>query len=386
MQRRDSPLPTMGRANVLNIRGIGRSAVDIELPSGVVLYRDGFPTFPGYFQNEPYYDIASVEILRGAQGTFAGKSAAGGAVLIRTASPDLSGFSGKVEGEVGNYQYFGGTGVINVPLSDTFAVRAAAHYENRGDYLVDSLTGPYTGKPGEPDLKSIRLGALWKPSDQLSAEFRLDASDLDFGGNITTSYGLSLRDVVNDADFKYRDRSWRTVANVKYSFANNLVLSSVTGWQRVHTNNNFDRNGSQQAFNRFDSQGTFSLVSQELNLISPDDAGPFSYVLGVFAQRTKNNIFDYLHEGFNIYLIPGDHFPTISLETPYLKTEDEISAFVDFKYKLTEQWTAEVGVRYSDYKLDSDINVVLFRGRRMSRRSMTIRPASPTRIWMRRSP
>src|SRR6187399_1769908 len=95
-----------GSANVLNIRGIGRSAVDIELPSGVVVYRDGFPTFPGYFQNEPYYDIASVEVLRGPQGTFAGKSAAGGAILIRTASPELGQTNGKVDAEIGNYQYW----------------------------------------------------------------------------------------------------------------------------------------------------------------------------------------------------------------------------------------------------------------------------------------
>jgi iron complex outermembrane recepter protein len=115
-----------GSANVLNIRGIGRSAVDIELPSGVVVYRDGFPTFPGYFQNEPYFDVASIEILRGPQGTFAGKSAAGGAILIRTASPELDEVSGNVEAEIGNYDYWGATGVINVPLGDTFAVRAAA--------------------------------------------------------------------------------------------------------------------------------------------------------------------------------------------------------------------------------------------------------------------
>src|ERR1700755_1848496 len=62
-----------GSANVLNIRGIGRSAVDVELPSGVVVYRDGFPTFPGYFQNEPYYDVAAIEVLRGPQGTFVGQ-------------------------------------------------------------------------------------------------------------------------------------------------------------------------------------------------------------------------------------------------------------------------------------------------------------------------
>ena len=347
-----------GSANVLNIRGIGRSAVDIELPSGVVVYRDGFPTFPGYFQNEPYYDIASIEILRGPQGTFAGKSAAGGAILIRTASPELGQTNGKVDAEIGNYQYWGATGVLNIPLGDTFAMRAALHHDERGEYLVDSLTGPYNGNPGETDLNSIRLGALWKPSDSLSAEFRLDASDLDFGGNITTSYGYSLTDPVNDADFKYRDRTWRTVANVRYTFDNDLVLSSVTGWARNHTNNNFDRNGSNPVFNRFVSQGVFELYSQEFNLISPDEGGPFSYVAGVFYQHTENEIFDWRNEGFNIYLIPGDPYPTITLDTPYLKKEDEWSAFVDLKYEFTDKWGAELGVRYSNYQLWSDINVV----------------------------
>ena len=33
-----------GSANVFNIRGIGRSKVDIEIPSGVVIYQDGVPT------------------------------------------------------------------------------------------------------------------------------------------------------------------------------------------------------------------------------------------------------------------------------------------------------------------------------------------------------
>lgn len=71
-------------ANTFNIRGIGQSQVDIDLPSGVVIYRDGVPTLTGYFQNAPYYDMAGVEVLRGPQGTFVGKSAAAGAVFMAT--------------------------------------------------------------------------------------------------------------------------------------------------------------------------------------------------------------------------------------------------------------------------------------------------------------
>ena len=87
-----------GSANVFTIRGLGRSQVDIDVPSGVVIYRDGAPTLAGYFQNEPYFDMKSVEVFRGPQGTFVGKNAAGGAVFISTNDPELGHFNGSVEG------------------------------------------------------------------------------------------------------------------------------------------------------------------------------------------------------------------------------------------------------------------------------------------------
>jgi iron complex outermembrane receptor protein len=356
-----------GSANVLNIRGIGRSAVDIELPSGVVIYRDGFPTFPGYFQNERYFDIASIEILRGPQGTFVGKSAAGGAIFIRTAAPDLSGFGGMVEGEVGNFRHFGGTLVVNAPLTDEFGVRLAYQHVQRDEILVDSLSGPYTGRPGRPELDSLRLGALWNPTGRLTAQARLDLSDLDFGGNLTSSYGSPLYDLVQDVDYRYLDRSVRAVGDIKYEFGEGLVLSSVTGYQRAHTWNNFDRNGNEIPVNRFESEGVFELYSQEFNLISPDDVGPFSYVAGLFFQRTDSVIFDWRRKGFNVVGAPGDlgglvqgsEFPYLGLDTPYTKREDELSAFVDFKYALTETLEAELGIRYSNYKLANDTNIVI---------------------------
>jgi iron complex outermembrane recepter protein len=349
-----------GSANVLNIRGIGRSAVDIELPSGVVLYRDGFPTFPGYFQNEPYFDIAAVEVLRGPQGTFVGKSAAGGAIFIRTQAPQLNAFSGMIEGEVASYDKWTGTAVLNTPISDTFGLRFAYHHEERGKPLVDSLSGPYTGRPGEPKLDSGRVGALWKPNDNLSVDMRVDISNLNFGGNLTSSSGTSLYHLVQDANYQYLDHSTRAVADVKYTFDDGPTLSSVTGYQRAHTQNNFDRNGNVTSVDIFDSEGIFTLYSQEFNLISKTD-GPFSYVAGVFAQRTDSDIFDWPHQGFNFYNAHTP-YPYLGLDKPYIKREDEISGFVDGRYKFTEQWELEVGLRYSSYKLDNDTSIVLGTG------------------------
>ncbi len=61
-----------GQGIDFNIRGIGKGEHNSQTTTGVVTYRDGVATFPGYFTEEPYYDLASVEVLRGPQGTFGG--------------------------------------------------------------------------------------------------------------------------------------------------------------------------------------------------------------------------------------------------------------------------------------------------------------------------
>src|SRR6202044_2677136 len=80
-----------GQGNDIDIRGIGKGEHNTQTGTGVVTYRDGVASFPGYFQDEPYYDIASVEVLRGPQGTFSGQNATGGAVIVNTKDPLING-------------------------------------------------------------------------------------------------------------------------------------------------------------------------------------------------------------------------------------------------------------------------------------------------------
>src|ERR1700722_20264590 len=82
-----------GENALVNIRGIGKSDGGAQDSSGVLIYRDGVSTTPnGLISDEPYYDIASVEVLRGPQGTFAGQNATGGAIFINEANPTLDKF------------------------------------------------------------------------------------------------------------------------------------------------------------------------------------------------------------------------------------------------------------------------------------------------------
>jgi len=183
-----------GSANIFNIRGIGRSQVDIDVPSGVVIYRDGAPTLAGYFQNEPFYDVDSLQVFRGPQGTFVGKSAAGGAVFINSKDPELGRTDGSVELNIGDFDTKEFTGILNIPAGETFAIRLGyKHYERNNFY--HSITGNFTGHPGDVNNNSFRLGLLWKPNDKLSSVLKLDYEDLDFGGKMPISPTPTSRSV-----------------------------------------------------------------------------------------------------------------------------------------------------------------------------------------------
>ncbi len=342
-----------GSANVFNIRGIGRSKVDIEIPSGVVIYADGVPSIAGYFQNEPYYDMQSIEVLRGPQGTFVGKSASGGAIFARTRNPVLNEFQGNFEAGYGEYEFYEARGAINMPASDTLAFRAAFNYQNRDTYY--NIYGPYTGHPGTQDLKSGRISMLWQPNDQLSVVLKANFAKLDFGGNVTgNAVDQPLFTIHQDAPFKYLDKTTRVVLDIDYVLKNGIKFSSLTGYQTVDTVNNLDLNGGIPLPRYwFKSAGNIDLWSQEFNLISPDDQA-LRWVLGVFLQNQKSKLpsvdkfgFTFLGgDPFGIGQLPLD-YPWLG--SPWTKDEDDWAVFAHVAYDLTDKLELEAGGRYSDY-------------------------------------
>ncbi len=340
----------LGSANVFNIRGIGRSKVDVEIPSGVVIYRDGAPTLTGYFQNEPYFDMAGIEVLRGPQGTFVGKSAAGGALFIRTNNPELGKLGGNVEIGGGNHEQAEITGAVNVPVTDTVAMRFAGTHFQRNDFY-ENLSGPYTGNPGERDNTAVRASLLWEPSDALDLILKTDVADLDFGGNVTTSYGHDLfENIAQNSNFKYTDKSQRTVLDVKYDVGDGIRLSSISGYQKVRTVNNLDLNATDPLPYRFQSRGEIKIYSQEFNLISPEDQ-KINWVLGAFYFKQEFDIPAYPDSGF---WFTGGPFqgPYPWLQTPWQQNQEDYAGFAHAGYNFTDAIELELGIRYSKYEMD----------------------------------
>jgi iron complex outermembrane receptor protein len=351
-----------GSANVFNIRGLGRSQVDIDVPSGVVIYRDGTPTLAGYFQNEPYFDMESIEVYRGPQGTFVGKNAAGGAVFINTNDPKLGEeLDGSVELGGGDYSSYEATGIVNIPMGETAALRLGYRHAER-DHFYDAITGDYTGHPGEVDNNSYRLGLLWQPSDSFSATLKVDYHDLDFGGNPTTVFGQEPLGVVEQyANFAYTDESTRAVLDLQYEFGNGITLSSLSGYQDIESVNNLDLNATISPpvptnIYIFNSRIDAQFYSQEFNLLSPDDQ-PFTWTLGLFWQKQDSDIPTWEKGGFNFIggpLYPNLDFPWFT--TPWENEEEDRAIFAHGRYRITDQVELEAGVRYGEYERDQFVN------------------------------
>ena len=91
-----TPLMTVDNAALtqnVTIRGIGLKSGSPRASSGVAVYRDGV-LVPPILNQTSFFDIGSVETLRGPQGTFAGSYSTGGAVYINSRDPDFNGVSG----------------------------------------------------------------------------------------------------------------------------------------------------------------------------------------------------------------------------------------------------------------------------------------------------
>lgn len=93
------------------------------------------------------YDLSRVETLRGPQGTLFGSGSVGGTIRYITNQPDLHHVEGSIEGNVNVAEGgdIGGhlKGMLNLPLSDSVAMRAVGYYTQYPGF-IDAL-GPGGG-------------------------------------------------------------------------------------------------------------------------------------------------------------------------------------------------------------------------------------------------
>ena len=178
----------------LNSEGTGgQLALASPVVPPVATYVDDTPLFA----NLRLQDLDHVEILRGPQGTLYGSGSLGGTIRFVQNAPDPSGFDAKAEAGISKTAHTHTvnddfSGMVNLPLSDTFAIRINGSVSNDAGFInqpnlykLDSNGAPIAAQPGNVlsppviygqdgtnsyEYRTGRVSALWKPNDEFKAQ------------------------------------------------------------------------------------------------------------------------------------------------------------------------------------------------------------------------
>ena len=331
---------SFGQGDEFNIRGIGKGEHNTQTQAGVITYRNGVASFPGYLEDEPFYDISSIEVLRGPQGTFAGENSTGGAVYITEASPNFNGLNGYVMGQYGNYNDTMLQGAVNLPVSDTVAARIAFYDEYRDTFF--HLTGPYFGGNGSLKQSSLRFSLLWRPSDKLSALWQTTYSYVNNGGYPASPATATtpLFDVTVNGPQAAIDQIARSTLNINYRMDGGITLRSITGVQWGRSVYKADLDGTDLLNYTFKDLVPGEMYSQEFDLISPEK-GFLTWVTGIYYQGLDYS-YPYL-QGFYIGYPPGSFDEYIEGKVP----NDTAAAFGQLGFHFSHGVKFQIGARYS---------------------------------------
>ena len=89
-----------------------------------------------------FTDLASVQVLKGAQGTLFGRNTTGGAIMLTPQKPTDQ-FGGYAEASYGSYNQMRVGGALNLPLSDAIRVRLTVEHNQRDGYMENhAAQGP----------------------------------------------------------------------------------------------------------------------------------------------------------------------------------------------------------------------------------------------------
>ncbi|MEM8561957.1 MAG: TonB-dependent receptor [Pseudomonadota bacterium] len=166
---------------IFQIRGVFTSSQNFGLESSVGLYVDGvYRARQGSMINN-LVDVASVEVLRGPQGTLFGRNTPAGAVLINNVAPDFEG-NGFLQATAGDYDLYGASGAKSLTLIDNvLAVRGTGFYMKRDGFVdrigLDGQT--FDDEINDKNRWGLRFQALYTPSDELTLRFIADYSEVD---------------------------------------------------------------------------------------------------------------------------------------------------------------------------------------------------------------
>ena len=349
------------------LRGLGNIDFDVNANQPVAMVFDEIALENNVLRSLPLFDIERVEVLKGPQGSLFGRNTNAGAIKIDSVrpGPDIDRY---VRASYGSRDMIALEGASDFALSDTVAARASLKYQERGDWIDNTVNGPGDDF-GSFEEFAWRLQFAFDPSDTFSGLVKFHGFSQDgshpnvFYANaialgdsgVRAGFDESVARHDNDVADLTLDHVGAAV-NLEWTFANDLTLTSITGYDTVDNFQSADVDGGEITFDPADigalgRQAFFNVatgdgltdhsqLTQEFRLSGDTDR--LFWQTGIF----------YFDEDFD--LVNRD-FIAPELTALVSQQTTSIAVFGQAEYSLTDRLALTVGGRWTDDEKDLQV-------------------------------
>lgn len=130
---------------IVSIRGQRPSEVTVTVDQAVPIYVNDIVLTPSEGSNLALYDLQSIQVLKGPQGTLYGRNSTGGAILVETKRPGTE-FGGYLEFKIGDYDLKSYEGAVDLPVNDVLQFRVSARKMQRDGYQENVAANELQGE------------------------------------------------------------------------------------------------------------------------------------------------------------------------------------------------------------------------------------------------
>lgn len=362
---------TYNRSTFVNIRGVGIAQSAPTSNPGVAYYIDGMFIPHEQFIANSFYDIETIEVLRGPQGTLTGQNSTGGAIYVRTPVPDATEFSGYIDQTIADYDWYRTVAAVNVPVTDTLAIRLSGVYDDRGSFSEN--IGPSPSEPGRGEDRSVRAAIRWQPTDGATFDVRYEWFERETDYNaVKNRNDLVTSDpfvIQEDAISFLTQDGYRASLEGRFDVSDAMQLRVLTSYLDAENEDQADGDRSASALPvplplpttgantarfpgrvGYTSQGLETWVS-EVNLLSSGESD-LQWVVGGFYMEEESPT-QVLRDNRNVVTLVQSNS---TIDT--VLNNESISAFGQVDYRLTDSWAIDIGARYSEDEQTYQRNMV----------------------------
>jgi iron complex outermembrane recepter protein len=344
-----------GVAN-FTIRGLGINSSIPSIDPTVGTFVDGVYLGINGGVVYDFFDVESIEVLRGPQGILFGRNVTGGAVLIRTRAPSdefTANFKISSTDDMDKVAAMSISGPIG---GDAFKARLTGYYNDDDGYFTNSFNG--NDEFGQAEFWMVRPSFSFTPSDNVDLTVRLETGELDGDGTPGQNRALFSRD---SFDLSLNEEGlvateWQQAIaelNINVGFGDG-VITNILGWRDYESRGTLDVDSTPTTAFHANSKTFQDQLSNELRY-----AGTFGRVgltTGVF-YFTQD--LQYLEHRAVLANLGPLGIRLLDSTMGGVQDHDTFGVFTQTDISLSDTWILNLGLRYSEE--DKDAQIARFR-------------------------